>query len=383
MDVPRIPPVGPPGGGAPSGGERPAEQGGNLPFGPGQRLFARVVQAAEAGRVILEVAGERLLASTPFPVAEGDVLAVIVRGVGPVVELAVEAPPVAFSEQGYALAAIRQALQQAGRSTPLTNAEIEVLANALERADWGAGPAGASARDRLLALVRPLTVGQDPDALAAQIRERVSASGTFFEARAARAAAGEGGGTAALESDLRWLLAALGRASSAAPELESLRQRLVHEAVTRQLDAVQARIVDGETRVDLPVLFGTFASRARLAVADDGPPPAPDARARGRAIALTVTHPELGPVHAAAQWAPAAARSGGHGGELQVRFAVRDAAAADALAPGTAALRSRLQDAGFRHVGVTVVVDPHAADPPPDRPPDDPPPGGSIVSALA
>jgi flagellar hook-length control protein FliK len=382
VDVPRIPSVPPPGGGAPSGGERPPGSPADHPFALGQRLFARVVQAAEAGRVVLEVAGERLLTSTPIPVREGDVLAVVVRGLAPVVELAVEAPPVAFSDQGYALAAIRQALQQAGRPTPLSAAELEVLARALERAGWGSGPSGASPRDRLLALIRPVPLGGDAAVLAAQIQARVASSGTSFEAHAARATA-EGRGTAPLESDLRWLLAALGRASAAAPELEPLRQRLVHEAVTRQLDAVLSRVTDGETRVDLPVLFGTFESRARLAVTDDGRPPAPDTRPRGRAIALTVTHPELGPVHAAAQWAPASGLGAGHRGELQVRFAVRDAAAADALAGGVADLRSRLQDAGFRHVGVTVVVDPHAADPAPDRPPDDPPPGGSIVSALA
>jgi hypothetical protein len=373
--------VPPSGGGAPPGGDRPAGSGGELPFGLGQRLFARVVQVPEAGRVILEVAGERLLASTPIPVGEGDVLAVVVRGLGPVVELAVEAPPVAFSDRAYALAAIRQALQQAGRSSPLSPAELDVLARALERTGWGGGPPGASARDRLLALVRPVALGQEPEALAAQIHERVSAGGTFFEARAARASA-EGRGTALLEGDLRWLLAALGRASAASPEVEPLRQRLVHEAITRQLDAVLARVSDGETRVDVPVLFGTFESRARLAVTDDGPPPAPEARPGGRAIALTVTHPDLGAVHAAAHWAPAAGPARGRG-DLQVRFAVRDAAAADALAPGTSDLRSRLQDTGFRHVGVTVVVDPHAADPPPDRPAGDPPPGGSIVSALA
>jgi hypothetical protein len=332
--------------------------------------------------VILEVAGERLLASTPIPVGEGDVLAVVVRGLGPVVELAVEAPPVAFSDRAYALAAIRQALQQTGRSTPLSPGEVEILASALERAGWGGGPPGSSPRDRLLALVRPVPLDQEPGALAAQLQERVAAGGTFFEARAARATAAEGAGTAALEHDLRWLLAALGRGTAATPELEPLRQRLVHEAVTRQLDAVLARVADGGTRVDLPVLFGTVESRARLTVTDDGPPPAPGARPRGRAIALTVTHPELGPIHAAAQWAPAGALAGGHRGDLQVRLAVRDAAAAGALAPGTADLRWCLQAAGFHHVAVTVVVDPHAADPP-DRPPDDPPPGGSIVSALA
>jgi hypothetical protein len=54
------------------------------------------------------------------------------------------------------------------------------------------------------------------------------------------------------------------------------------------------------------------------------------------------------------------------------------------LKPATADLTARLQAAGFRHVGVAVVVDPDAASPPPERPPDDPPPpGGSILSALA
>jgi len=94
---------------------------------------------------------------------------------------------------------------------------------------------------------------------------------------------------------------------------------------------------------------------------------------------LTVTHPELGPVHAAAHWQPGALI-----GELQIRFAVRDQAAAAALGPATTDLTSRLQAAGFRHVGVTVAVDPDAATPSsPPSPDDPPPPGGSIVSALA
>jgi hypothetical protein len=383
VDVPRIPPVPPQGGGAPAGGERPPGGGGDLPFGLGQRLFARVVQTVDAGRAILDVGGERLLTSTPLAVREGDVLAVVVRGLGPVVELAVEAPPVAFSDRAYAIAAIRQALQQAGRPVPLTNAELDVLAGALERTGWGGAAGGAPARERLLALLRPMPLDETPAALASRIQQRVASNGTFFEAQAGRATAPDGRGIAALDGDLRWLLAALGREAPAAPELEPLRQRLVHEAATRQLDAVLARVKDAESRVDLPVLFGAVESRVRLAVTDDGPPPPAGARKQGRSISLTVTHPELGPVQVAAHWLPAPALAAAHRGELQVRFAVRDAAAAEALDAGRADLGARLQAAGFRHVGVTVVVDPHAAEPPPERPPDDPPPGGSILSALA
>ena len=113
MEVPRVPPISPADGGLPAGGERPAGGGGDLPFGPGQKLFAQVVQVLAEGRAVLDVGGERLLASTPLPVRTGEVLAVVVRGVGAVVELDIEAPPVAFSERAYALAAVRQAIQQA------------------------------------------------------------------------------------------------------------------------------------------------------------------------------------------------------------------------------------------------------------------------------
>src|SRR5687767_5097103 len=125
MDVPRIPPVPPirpvdpldsvdPG--TTGAGERPAGGSGDLPFGPGQKLFAQVVQVLAEGRAVLEVGGERLLTSTPLPVRVGDLLPVVVRGVGAVVELDLEAPPVAFSERAYGIAAVRQALQQAAPS---------------------------------------------------------------------------------------------------------------------------------------------------------------------------------------------------------------------------------------------------------------------------
>jgi hypothetical protein len=145
MEVPRVPPVGPVEPAPPVTGDRPAG-GGDVPFGPGQKLFAQVVQLLGEGRAVLDVGGERLNASTPLPVRAGEVLAVVVRAVGAVVELEVEAPPVAFSDRAYALAAVRQAQAQATPSTPLTTAELDVLAHALERANWGGGPAGVSPR---------------------------------------------------------------------------------------------------------------------------------------------------------------------------------------------------------------------------------------------
>src|SRR5215216_1391693 len=111
MEVPRVPPIGPVDLGLPATGERPTGGGGDHPFGSGQKLFAQVIQVLGEGRAVLDVGGERLMASTPLPLRAGDVLAVVVRGVGAVVELDIEAPPVAFSERAYALAAIRQAQQ--------------------------------------------------------------------------------------------------------------------------------------------------------------------------------------------------------------------------------------------------------------------------------
>ena len=380
MEVPRVPPISPADGGLPAGGDRPSGGGGDLPFGPGQKLFAQVVQVLAEGRAVLDVGGERLLASTPLPVRNGDVLAVVVRGVGAVVELEVEAPPVAFSERAYALAAVRQAIQQAAPSAPLTSAEVEVLALALERANWG-GAAGVSPRDRLLALLRPLPLVRDAAPLVDALRDCLASGGAFFEAHAARASTTGAHATVTpdLQGDVRWLLAALAREAIVQPEIEPLRQRLIHEIAARQLDVALASVKDGEVRVDVPVAFGYVDTTARLAVKDDGPPPAPGERPRGRAITLTVAHPELGPIEASAHWQP-----GGSPGDLQVRFAVRDAESASALDAAAGELGTRLRAAGFRHVAIAVVVDPDAAQGGGrDNGPDEPPPGGSILSALA
>jgi hypothetical protein len=380
MEVPRVPPIGPVDLGLPASGERPPGGGGEHPFGPGQKLFAKVVQVVGDGQAVLEVGGERLIASTPLPVRAGEVLAVVVRGVGPVVELDVEAPPVAFSERAYALAAVRQARQDAGPPSPLTSAELEVLARALERATRGGAADGVAMRDRLLALLRPLPLSRDAAPMVDALRDRLAAGGAYFESHAARALTEHGRGTipAELQSDLRWLLAAIAREAQTQPEIEPLRQRLIHDVAARQLDLALASVKDGDVRVDIPVAFGHADTTARLAVKDDGPPPGPGERPRGRAIALTVTHPELGPITAAAQWQPGAAT-----GDLQLRFAVRDESAAAVLGSASADLAARLRAAGFRQVGIAVVVDPDAAQPGATAAPDEPPPGGSIVSALA
>src|SRR5689334_16085138 len=131
MDVPRVPPVSPTAAGSPATGDRPEAGADESAFSPGQRLFARVLQAQADGRAVIELAGEKLLAATPFPVRAGDELPVVVRGVTPLLDLEIEAPPVAFSERAYAVAAIRQALQQARAGQALTPAELDGLERAL------------------------------------------------------------------------------------------------------------------------------------------------------------------------------------------------------------------------------------------------------------
>src|SRR5436190_15404056 len=257
MEVPRVPPIGPAESGLPASGDRPPAGGGDLPFGPGQKLFAQVMQVLADGRAILDVGGERLIASTPLPVRTGEVLAVVVRGVGAVIELDIEAPPVAFSERAYALAAVRQAMQQSGPSAPLTAGEVDVLAHALERANWGGGAAGASPRERLLGMLRPLPLTRDAAPLADALRDRLASGGAFFEAHAARALArGAHPLTPDLQGDLRWLLAALAREAVVQPAIEPLRQRLIQDIAARQLDVALANVKDGAVRVDVPVAFG-------------------------------------------------------------------------------------------------------------------------------
>ena len=181
-----------------------------------------------------------------------------------------------------------------------------------------------------------------------------------------------------LQGDLRWLLAALEREAIVQPEIEPLRQRLIHDVAARQLDVALASVKDGEVRVDVPVAFGHVDTTARLAVKDDGPAPAPGERPRGRAITLTVAHPELGPIEASAQWQP-----GGSPGDLQIRFAVRDAESASALDAATAiSARACAPRASATSASPSSSIPTRRRDRRDDGP-DEPPPGGSILSALA
>jgi hypothetical protein len=362
----------------PVSGERTAADtaGGEPPFAAGQRMFARVLQVLAEGRAVLDVGGEALIASTPIPVKPGDEIAVTVRSLVPIVELAVEAPTVQFSERAYAAETIRRALQAAAPRQPLTPAELETLTRALAHVIPG-GPDGPSAH--VLKLLRPLPLGRDGAPLADLLRTQLTSGGAAFEASAARALDPQRAGAAAeaaLHADLRWLLAAVARYADAMPEVAALRERLVDDLGRRQLDTLLARVERDAVRVDVPVAFGHTATVAHLAVTDDGPRPAAAERPAGRAITLNVEHPDLGPVQACAQWHP------GESSELQIRFAVRDAPAVEALQAATRELTARLQAAGFRRVGVAVVVDPDVRGDAPE-PPHAPPAGGSIVSALA
>ena len=372
-----MPPVAPVETATPGSGERTAaDAGGGLPFAAGQRLFARVLQVLAEGRAVLDVGGEHLVASTPVPVKEGDEIAVSVRALAPVVELAVESPTVQFSERAYAVETIRRALQAASPRQPLTPAELETLGRALAQMIPG-GPDGPSAH--VLKLLRPLPLGRDAGPLVEALRTQIASGGTAFEAHAARALDPQRAGAAAdaaLHADLRWLLAAVARYAEAVPDVAQLRERQIDDLGRRQLETLLARVERDEVRLHVPVAFGHTAALAHLAVTDDGPKSAGAPRPAGRAITLSLDHPDLGPVEAKAQWHPAAA------GDLQIRFAVRDADAAAAVQAASRELTSRLQAAGFRRVGVAVVVDPEVrADLP--EPPREPPPGGSILSALA
>ena len=206
----------------------------------------------------------------------------------------------------------------------------------------------------------------------------MSAGGAFFESHAARAT-GAARLPADLQGDVRWLLAALGPEAASSPEVAAFRQRLVDRVGEQQLETALARVRDGEVRLDIPVAFGHQQADARLVVGDDGPPPLRGGRPRGRSIALTVAHPELGPVHAAAHWQPGALI-----GELQIRFAVRDPGGCRGAGAGDRGPRPRgCRPPGSGTSGWRWSSIPEAATPSDAPPPDEPPPGGSILSALA
>ncbi|HEY8550956.1 MAG TPA: flagellar hook-length control protein FliK [Vicinamibacterales bacterium] len=370
-----VPPVQPAGRAAPGGADRQQTGGSGLPFTAGQRVFARVVQMIGANQALLDVAGYRLLASTPMSLAAGQVLAVEIRSLAPVVELGLEAPPVQFSEHAYALAALRQAREALpdAPGTPGREAILRLL-DALARSGWGAIEAGGEPRAQLARLLLAIPLARDGAAIVDTLRAHVAQVLTSLEARFAR------GGTepdavprgVRVQDDLRFLLGLVARDTNGSPELEALRIRLLQDATARQLDTAYHWVKDGELRLDLPIMFGTHHAELRLRIQPDGGERPAKRRGRGVALDLSVRHPELGPVHVAVRWA---SRS------LQVRVAVSTAFARDVLAAHVTAFERGLRSAGYSHVDVRLDVDPAATQRPRELP-EEPPPGGSILSAL-
>lgn len=374
MDVPPVEPAG----GATQPGDRQSSAGSDLPFLLGQRVYARVLQALPGGQAVVDVGGHRMLASTPIAVTDGQVLNVTIRALAPVVELAVEEPPVRFSDWGYAMAAVMQARSAPSAGARVGTSDIGVLLGALERLHWGREIGAPAPRAQLASLLLPLPVTRDAAATAEALRNRLLNSGVFLEARLAllaeRTSPGAPPPTDLVHDDARWLLSALAPETAGEPALERIRTALLDELGTRQIETLYHRLKEGEFRADVPVFVGQTQTDVHLRVRrdrQDGDRPEGDG---GRVVELALAHPELGPVHVALRWTP---------GDLYVRVAVTDEAAAGALRGHVAELSTRLREAGFGRVGVSVDVDPHAATGPhdPQPGPDDPLPGGSILDA--
>lgn len=370
-DVPPIRPAPPPASGPPTGGGETGDDSA-LPFALGQRVFARVVQMIASDRALLDIGGQRFTASTPVPVAPGQILQVAVRGLGPVVDLELLDPPEAVSERAYALATVIEA-RQTSASAPRPSADaIRALIEALPRL-LGATPHDPQRTEqatRAASALLPLPLTTDGDALAMALRHAVRASGLFYEGRVASSAteriAADAGRVA---DDVKALLAALAPATSGSPALESTRAALAAEILARQVDVAYHKVKDGELRLDIPVMAGETPVDVGLRVREDRDASRDAEAPGGRQVELALELPSFGRVHAAIRWTP---------GALQTRFAVGDDAQAEILRAGLDAFAARLRAVSFRHVSVRVDVDPDALTPPAD-PPDPVLPGGSIL----
>lgn len=372
MDVPPV--KSPPSSDAAALREGPALP--DLPFALGQHLFARVVQVLSPSEAILNLAGQRLRASLPLPVAAGEVLHVAVRALAPAINLELLEAPVEFSEQAYALAAVMQARQSLGGAGRLSATQMQDLLTALTQPDVrGVVPARDSARAQLADALRPVALAAESSAIVASLRQAVAVSATFVESKlAALVTAGRGElDPATLRENVRVLLARLTSETAGSPELERARLDLVADTLLRQLDVAAHKLKDGEARLDIPVSVNRTLTDVRMRVRDDPPRDRPEAGPDGRVIDLVLQLPRLGRVRASLRWTP---------GHVAARFAVEDAAAEHALAGGLDGLVSRLTATGFRHVTADVAVDPAALNEGPDDP-EPSLPGGSILSARA
>jgi hypothetical protein len=343
---------------------------GDLPFAMGQHLFGRVIQVISDHAALIDLAGQHLMTSTPVALAEGQVLNIVVRGLGAVVDLELVDPPSAFSDQAYALATLREARQLLPSSRQTALDDVRAVLQILQQL-----PGVANLHARASAALLPLPLGADGDRLIEGLRRAIVGNGMFFEARLATTA--ERGGAAPegprLEDDVRTLLAELSRAAVQAPALDEATKRLAADVLARQVDVAWHKLRDGELRLDVPVMIGSSPTDVHMRVRDEKPRSEDEPAADGRVMELALELPELGRVRASIRWTP---------GHLTTRFAVEGAAQEQTLEEGLEALTSRLQAVGFRHVALSVDVDPDGVTLPADEPerPDGPAPlpGGSI-----
>jgi hypothetical protein len=356
---------------------RPHPASGDLPFAVGQHLFARVVQVMDERTAVLELAGQRVLASTPEPVSTGQLLNVAVRGVGPVVDLALVESAAAVSDEHYALAAVLEARHATAPAAPPSLEQVRALLEAVARLPIPTMHQSARAEllERAAAALLPPSLQADGDTLLQGLRRAIAGSGAFFEGRLA-AMVTHGATTPdarVLQDDVKAVLAELAALTTSAAPLEETRARLVADVLARQVDVAYHKLRDGELRLDVPVLVYGALADVQLRVRDERGASQDDDAAAGRQVDLELELPDIGRVRTSMAWTP---------GHLATRFAVAGAEPAQTLRAGLETLSTRLQSLGFRHVSLRVDVDPAALAARPDDP-EPPLPGGSILHVRA
>jgi hypothetical protein len=345
----------------------------DLPFGLGQHVLARVLQMLSPESALLEIAGQRFTTSTPVPLLPGQILDVAVRSTGTVVDLELLDPPDVISDRAYALASVMEARHASAAPAPPSLEAIRTLLASLPPVRAGEGPVTpqASLSARAAAALLPAPLDADGARLVDALRHAVTASGLFFEARLAAALPPEQsrGDLAMVADDRRAVLAELASQGGRSPSFEETRAALAADVLSRQVEAAYHRVKDGELRLDVPVMIGATPADVHLRVREDRGAAADGEPAQGRTIDLMLDLPELGRVRASIGWTP---------GHVSTRLRVAAPSQAETLESGLSTLDSRLRAVGFRHVAVSVQVDPEALVSPDDSP-EPPLPGGSIL----
>jgi hypothetical protein len=345
----------------------------DLPFGLGQHVLARVLQMVSSESVLLEISGQRFTTSTPVPLVPGQILDVAVRSTGTVVDLELLDPPDVISDRAYALASVIEARHASAASAPPSLEAIRTLLASLPPVRPGEDPVTpqASLSARAAAALLPAPLDADGARLATTLRHAVTASGLFFEARLAAALPPEAGRAdlAAVADDRRAVLAELAARGIQSPPFDETRAALAADLLSRQVEVAYHRVKDGELRLDVPVMIGATPADVHLRVREDRGTAAEGEPASGRTIDLMLDLPELGRVRASIGWTP---------GQVSTRLRVAAPSQAETLESGLSELDARLRAVGFRHVAVSVQIDPDALVSAAESP-EPPLPGGSIL----